>query len=198
LDGPVRIFGQAASEFVLNAQVAYADGSELTKSLILDMTIFLQEFMPPAGLRGSVSDEAVASIIRFILMVFSIEYLEIQPQEAPSSFDIPRPSRDDMEPSPRASISTEPERETIPRTPPRSPLSPNVSGENFQARILPPQEQGLPDEKANPVIQQARYYFNAIWDLGHQGTIVDQMKVEVGVELWNSYKSKARFQIPQD
>lgn len=181
LDGPVRIFGQAASEFVLNAPVAYADGSELTKSLILDMTIFLQEFLPPAGLRGSVSNEAVASVVRFILMVFSIEYLEVQSQEPSTSFDIPRPSRDDMEPTPRASISTESEREAIPRTPPRSPLSPNVSGENFQARILPPQEQGLPDEKANPVVQQARNYFDAIWDQGYQGTIVDQMKIEVGI-----------------
>ncbi|OAQ29570.1 hypothetical protein K457DRAFT_32202 [Linnemannia elongata AG-77] len=178
LDGPVRIFGQAASEFVLNAPVAYADGSELTKSLILDMTIFLQEFLPPAGLRGSVSNEAVTSVVRFILMVFSIEYLEVQSQEPSTSFDIPRPSRDDMEPTPRASISTESEREAIPRTPPRSPLSPNVSGENFQARILPPQDQGLPDEKANPVVQQARNYFDAIWDQGYQGTIVDQMKIE--------------------
>ncbi|KAG0296788.1 hypothetical protein BGZ96_008516 [Linnemannia gamsii] len=178
LDGPVRIFGQAASEFVLNAPVASAEGSELTKSLIMDMTIFLQEFLPPAGLRGSISNEAVASIIRFILMVFSIEYLEIQPQELPSSFDIQRPSRDDIELTPRASISTEPERETMSRTPPRSPMSPNVSGENFQARILPPQDQGLPDEKANPVVQHARNYFDAIWDQGYQGTIVDQMKIE--------------------
>ncbi|KAF9132432.1 hypothetical protein BGW39_000145 [Mortierella sp. 14UC] len=179
LDGPVRIFGQAASEFVLNAPVAYADGSEMTKSLILDMTIFLHEFLPPAGLRGTVSNEAMASIIRFILMVFSIEYLEIQPQQETSlSFDIPRPSREDVEATPWVSTSTEPERENMPRTPPRSPLSPNVSGENFQARIQPPQDQGLPDEKSNPVVQQARAYFEAIWDLGYQGTIVDQMRIE--------------------
>ncbi|KAF9154391.1 hypothetical protein BG015_001079 [Linnemannia schmuckeri] len=178
LDGPVRIFGQAASEFVLNAPVVHTDGSELTKSLILDLIIFLQEFLPPAGLRGSVSNEAVASIVRFTLMVFSIEYLEIQPQKPSTSFDIPRPSRDDMEPTTRASISTEPERETMPRTPPRSPLSPNVSGENFQARILPPQDQELTDEKANPVVQQTRNYFDAIWEQGYQGTIVDQMKIE--------------------
>ncbi|KAG9067454.1 hypothetical protein KI688_012237 [Linnemannia hyalina] len=178
LDGPVRIFGQVASEFVLNAPVAHADESELTKSLILDMTIFLQEFLPPAGLRGSVSNEAVASVVRFIFMVFSIEYLEIQPQEPSTSFDNPRPSRDDMEPTSRASMSTEPEREAMPRTPPRSPLSPNVSGDNFQARILPPRDQGLPGEKTNPVVQLARNYFDAIWDQGHQGTIVDQMKIE--------------------
>ncbi|KAG0277970.1 hypothetical protein BGZ95_004993 [Linnemannia exigua] len=179
LDGPVSIFGQAASEFVLNAPVAYADGSEMTKSLILDMTIFLHEFLPPAGLRGAISNDAVASIVRFTLMVFSIEYLEIQqPQEPSLSFDILRPSRDDVEATPRGSTSTEPERENMPRTPPRSPLSPNVSGENFQAKIQPPQEQGLPDEKSNPAVQQARAYLDAIWDQGYQGTIVDQMKIE--------------------
>ncbi|KAG0215733.1 hypothetical protein BGX33_000899 [Mortierella sp. NVP41] len=177
LDGPVRIFGQAASEFVLNAPVAYADGSELSKSLILDMTLFVQEFLPPAGLRGSVSNEAVASIVRFILMVFSIEYLEVQPQGQASS-DIPRPSRDDMETASRASISIETDREHMPRTPPRSPLSPNVSGENFQARALSPQDQGLPDEQEIPVVLQARTYFDAVWDQGYQGTIIDQMKVE--------------------
>ncbi|KAG0375632.1 hypothetical protein BGX24_008839, partial [Mortierella sp. AD032] len=179
LDGPVSIFGQAASEFVLNAPVAYADGSEMTKSLILDMTIFLHEFLPPAGLRGTISNEAVASIVRFTLMVFSIEYLEIQqPREPSLSFDILRPSRDDVEATPRESTSTEPERDNMPRTPPRSPLSPNVSGENFQSKIQPPQEQGLPDEKSNPAVQQARAYFDAVWDQGYQGTIVDQMKIE--------------------
>jgi hypothetical protein len=169
-----------ASEFVLNAPAAYTDASEMTKSLILDMVIFVHEFLPPTGLRGTISNEAVASLVRFILMVFSIDYLEIQPQQERSlSFDTPQPSREDIEATPRASISTEPEREVMPRTPPRSPRSPNVSGEKFQAKLQPPQDQGMPDEKSNPVVQQARAYFDAIWDIGYQGTIVDQMKIEV-------------------
>jgi len=184
LDGPVRIFGQAASEFVLNAPVVYADGSELSQSLILDMVVFLQEFLPAAGLRDVVSNEAVASVVRFTLMVFSIEYLEARPKE-PTWLDIHRSSRDDIETTPRPSASIELERDNMSRTPPRTPLSPNVSGENFQARVLsPPQEQGLPDEQENPVVQQARAYLDAIWDQGYQGTIVDQMKIEVGGAFW--------------
>ncbi|KAF9928463.1 hypothetical protein FBU30_002365 [Linnemannia zychae] len=178
LDESIRTFGQAASEFVLNAPFAYADGSEITKSLILEIIIFIQEFMPPARLRGLVSDEAVASLIRLTLIIFSIEYLDIQPQEPASSFGLSRPSRDDAEAAPRLSVSTDPDREITSRTPPRSPLSPNASGENFQAKITPPQDQGLLDEKENLVVQQARFYFDTLWDQGYQESIVDQMKSE--------------------
>ncbi|KAF9358562.1 hypothetical protein BGX26_001451 [Mortierella sp. AD094] len=178
MDGPVRTFGQAASELVLSVPVAYADSPKLTQSLILDLMTFLGEFVPPTSLGGSVSKNTVAMLVKFILSVFSMEYLEDQQQDKQSA-EIPTTPRDDQEATPRASSSTDTEQELASKTPPRSPLSPNVSGENFQARSLPPHVPNLvADEKSSPVVQHARVYFNALWDNGYQDVIIDQLKAE--------------------
>lgn len=178
MDGPIAVFGQVASEFILNAPTAYADGTELTKSLILDMTIFLEEFAPPAGLSSIVSKETVVALARFILMVFSIEYLET-PQQTPAAID-QNPAKVDDQVSPRVSVSTDADREQFPRTPPRSPLSPKVSGENFQSQSLPPRAQGpLDDEQSIPVMRHAREYFDGLWSSGYRDIVIEQLKIEV-------------------
>ncbi|KAG0004625.1 hypothetical protein BGZ79_008697 [Entomortierella chlamydospora] len=178
MDGLVRTFGQAASEFVLGVPVAYADSPKLTQSLILDLMTFLGEFVPTTCLDGSVSKITTAMLVKFILSVFSMEYLEDQQQDKLST-EFPTTPRDGQEATPRASSSADTEQELASRTPPRSPLSPNVSGENFQARSLPPHVPNLvADEKSSPVVQRARVYFNALWDNGYQDVIIDQLKAE--------------------
>ncbi|KAF9393611.1 hypothetical protein CPC16_001601 [Podila verticillata] len=180
LDGPIRALGQTASDFILNSPVALADCSEITKSLILDFTIFIDEFLPPAGLKETVSKDSLKAIVRFILTVLSVEYLEGQTKERPSADDI-RYSRDEQDVSDqRGSISAEMEREYVSRTPPRSPLSPNVSGEHFQSRSLPSHAQNLtPDEATNPTVQRARAYLNGLWESGHQNLIIEQLQTEL-------------------
>jgi hypothetical protein len=185
MDGPIAVFGQVASEFILNAPTAYADGTELTKSLILDMTVFLEEFAPPAGLSSIISKETVAALARFNLMVFSIEYLETPLQ---TSVAIDRnAAKEDNQVSPRVSVSTEADREQFPRTPPRSPLSPKVSGENFQSQSLPPRDQGpLDDGQSIPVVRHAREYFDGLWSGGYRDIVIEQLKIEVN-KLFCSY-----------
>jgi len=180
LDGPIRVLGQTASDFILNSPVALADCSEITKSLILDFTIFIDEFLPPAGLKETVSKDSLKAIVRFILTVLSVEYLESQTKER-SSADDTRLSKDEQDSSyQRGSISAEMEREYVSRTPPRSPLSPNVSGEHFQSRSLPSHSQNLtPDEATNPTVQRARAYLNELWESGHQNLITEQLQTEV-------------------
>ncbi|KAF9116859.1 hypothetical protein BGX27_009740 [Mortierella sp. AM989] len=178
MDGPVRTFGQAASELTSSLPVAYADSPDLTQSLILDLMMFLGDFVPPTSLDGFVSKDTIAMIVRFILVIFSMDYLEDQQQDKLST-DIPKNPRDDQEATPRASLSTDTEQDLASRTPPRSPLSPNVNEENFQARSLPSHvPNAVTDEKSSPVVQRARIYFNALWDSGYQDVIVDQLKAE--------------------
>ncbi|KAG0045142.1 hypothetical protein BGZ83_009603 [Gryganskiella cystojenkinii] len=180
MEGPIAVFGQVASEFILNAPTAYADGTELTKSLILDMTIFLEEFMQPAGLSSIISRETVAALARFNLLVFSIEYLETPPQESIENINEPKSAREDGEASPRVSMSTtDADREQFSRTPPRSPLSPKVSGENFQSHNFPPTAPGPSiDEQSIPVVRHAREYFDGLWSNGYQDVIIEQLKIE--------------------
>jgi hypothetical protein len=175
MDSPISVFGQVASEFILNAPTAYADGTELTKSLILDMTIFLEEFAPPAGLSGIISKETVPAIVRFILMVFSIEFLETTEQTA-----VPNNDQKDNEASPRVSMSSEADPEQLPRTPPRSPLSPKVSGENFQMQNFPDSAKDqAPHEQSIPVIRPAKDYFDGLWTSGYRDVVIEQLKIEV-------------------
>ncbi|KAF9208081.1 hypothetical protein BGZ49_009870 [Haplosporangium sp. Z 27] len=178
MNEPVKAFGQAASDIVLKMPIAYEDRPKLNQSLVLDLVVFLGEFIPPTSLGGSVSNNAIATLVKFILSVFSMEYIEDQQQDRQSN-TIPIEHRDEQTATPRASISTEIQQELISRTPPRSPLSPNVSGENFHIRSLPPHVPSLiAYEMSNPVIQRAREYFNSLWDNGYQGVIIDQLKVE--------------------
>ncbi|KAI7817236.1 hypothetical protein BC939DRAFT_335406 [Gamsiella multidivaricata] len=179
LDEAVLIFGQAASELVLSAPVAYMDGSESTRSLILDLTTILEEYLPPAGLSGFVSDYAIAMLLKFVLMIFSIEFPEDLQHERIFSENLAI-SKDIQEASPRASVSTEHEPENLSRTPPRSPLSPKVSGEYFQARSMPPHDPNRTmGERSNPLLQRARSYFDALWENGHRDIITQQLKAEV-------------------
>ncbi|KAG0253183.1 hypothetical protein BG011_006509, partial [Mortierella polycephala] len=180
MDEPIRVFGRAASDLVLSAPVAYAEGSELMKSLILDLMLFIKEFMSPSDLSGTVSKETVSTLVRYILAVFSIEYLEIQQQERVST-ENSRAPYDEQSLSRRTSIVTEVSQEYASVTPPpRSPVSPNVSGENFQARSLPPQVPNLVvDEQSYPVLYHARAYFDALWSSGYQEVIISQLKAEM-------------------
>ncbi|GJJ73116.1 hypothetical protein EMPS_05474 [Entomortierella parvispora] len=174
MDGPISVFGQVASEFILDAPTAYADGTELTKSLILDMIIFLQEFVPPAGLSGIISKETVLAVARFILVVFSIEFLE-----TPELTPVPNTDQKEDEVSPRVSISTETDQGHFPRTPPRSPLSPKVNGENFQMHNFPESAKDpAVNEQSIPVVRQARDYFDGLWTSGYRGIVTEQLKIE--------------------
>ncbi|KAF9955542.1 hypothetical protein BGZ72_003631 [Mortierella alpina] len=178
MDGPVRLLGQAASEIVLNAPVAYADGSDLSKALILDLVLFIQEFLPPAGLSGAVSGEAIAMLIKFVLTVFSAEFPE-SPQQAKVSVERPRTSKEGQEDSPRVSTSSDVDTELHPRTPPRSPMSPNASSENFQSSSLPSQPPNIAlDEQLNPVMRHARTYLDGLWQHGYQDAICEGVKSE--------------------
>ena len=179
MEGPIAAFGQVASELILNTPTAYADGTELTKSLILDMAIFLEEFVPPSGLSSIISRETVAALSRFNLLVFSIEYLEAASEESPENDQ--KPTQEDDGVSPRVSMSMDTEREQLPRTPPRSPLSPKVSGEKFQSYTFPPTVQGSSvDEKSIPVVRHAREYFDSLWSNGYRDVVIEQLKIEVG------------------
>lgn len=181
MDGPVRLFGQAASEIVLNAPVVYADGSELSKSLILDLILFLQEFLPPAGLSGAVSDEAVAMLIRFVLTIFSIEFPE-SAQQPKVSIEKSRHPKEYQDESPRISTSSEADPDLHPRTPPRSPRSPNASGENFESSSQSPQPSNIAlDEQLNPAMRHSRTYLNGLWKHGYQDAISEGLKNEVSV-----------------
>jgi len=179
MDGPVRQLGQAASEIVLNAPIAYADGSELSKSLILDLVLFLQEFLPPAGLSGAVSDEAIAMLIRFILTIFSMEFSE-STQPAKVSIERPRTSKEAQDASPRISISSDTDLDLHSRTPPRSPRSPHASNENLRSSSQPPQPPNIAaEEQLSPVLRQARTYLNSLWQHGYQKAISEGLKNEV-------------------
>ncbi|KAF9302452.1 hypothetical protein BGZ74_005326, partial [Mortierella antarctica] len=179
LDGPTRVLGQTASDFILNSPVALTDCSEITKSLILNFTILIDEFLPPAGLKETVSKDSLKAIVRFVLTVLSVEYLEGQTKEKPSGDDT-QLSRDEQDGYQRGSISAETEREYVSRTPPRSPLSPNVSGEHFQSRSLPSHSQNLsPDDATNPTVQRARTYLNGLWESGYQSLIAEQVQTEM-------------------
>ncbi|KAG0306222.1 hypothetical protein BGZ98_002776 [Dissophora globulifera] len=179
MDEPAMILGQIASEFVLSAPVEFANGSESTRLFIQDLMLFLGEFLTPAELSGSISKDSVAMLVRFVLSVFSIQYLEDQQQEKPSMMNTTALT-EDREATPRTSISTEGDREIISRTPPRTPLSPNISGEHFQARSLPPHVPNIiVDEHSNPVVQRARVYFDALWHNGYRDLIVEQLKSEM-------------------
>ncbi|KAG0019915.1 hypothetical protein BGZ82_011748, partial [Podila clonocystis] len=179
LDGPVRVLGHTASDFILNSPVVLADCSEITKSLILDFTTFIDEFLPPAGLKETVSKDSLKAIVRFVLTVLSVEYLEGQTKERRSRDEL-RLSRDEQDGEQKGSISAEMEREYVSRTPPRSPLSPNVSGEHFHSRSLPSHSQNLtPDEATNPTVQRARAYLNGLWESGHQSLITEQVQTEM-------------------
>jgi len=183
MDGPISVFGQVASEFILNSPTAYADGTELTKSLILDMTIFLQEFVPPAGLSGTITKETVPALARFILMVFSIDFLENS--EQPS---VPNNDQKDNEASPRVSMSTEADPEQLPRTPPRSPLSPKVSGENFQLQnFLDGAQDPAANEQSIPVVRHARDYFDDLWTSGYRSVVIEQLTNEVNSVVITKY-----------
>ncbi|KAG0082753.1 hypothetical protein BGZ92_011431 [Podila epicladia] len=178
LDGPTRVLGQTASDFILNSPVALTDCSEITKSLVLDFTIFIDEFLPPAGLKETVSKDSLKAIMRFVLTVFSVEYVDGQTKERPG--DDTQLSRDEQDGYQRGSMSAEIEREYVSRTPPRSPLSPNVSGEHFQSRSLPSHSQNLtPDEATNPAVQKARAYLNGLWEAGYQSLIAEQLQIEM-------------------
>ncbi|KAF9194469.1 hypothetical protein BGZ51_009549 [Haplosporangium sp. Z 767] len=179
MDEPIRVFGRAASDLVLSSPVAYAEQSELMRSLILDLMLFIKEFMSPSYLDGIVSKETVSVLVRYILAVFSVEYPEIQQQERVSTDNFRTPY-DEQSLSRRTSIATEVSQEYAPVTPPpRSPVSPNVSGENFQARSLPPQVPNMVmDEQLNPVLYHARAYFDTLWSSGYQEAIINQLKTE--------------------
>ncbi|KAF9984063.1 hypothetical protein BGZ75_004373 [Mortierella antarctica] len=178
MDGPVRLLGQAASEIVLNAPVAYADGSELSKSLILDLVLFLQEFLPPAGLPGAVSDEAIAMLIRFVLTIFSIEFPE-STQRTKVSLERPRTPKEGQDESPRVSSSSDADPDLHPRTPPRSPRSPSASGENFRSSSQPPHPPNVAvDEPLNSVMRHARTYLDGLWQHGCQNVISEGLKDE--------------------
>lgn len=140
--------------------------------------IFINEFLPPAGLKETVSKDSLKAIVRLVLTVLSVEYLEVQTKERPSGDDI-RLSRDEQDGDQRGSISAEMEREYVSRTPPRSPLSPNVSGEQFQSRSPSHSQNLTPDEATNPIVQKARAYLNGLWESGHQSLITEQVQIEV-------------------
>ncbi|ORZ15402.1 hypothetical protein BCR41DRAFT_353710 [Lobosporangium transversale] len=185
IDGPVAAFGQVASALVLGEPVSYTDGAEDTRSIILDLTLFLKEFLPPASLSGVINKDTATSLVKFILMIFSVEYPGIQQQQdrMPVEYHEAQASgisRDDQDGTPRGSLSTDGDRENVLRTPPRSPLSPDVSGETFQARTLSPHALDLlSDEQANLVLQHARAYFDDLWASGYQDAIIEQLKIEV-------------------
>ncbi|KAF9438530.1 hypothetical protein BGZ76_007061 [Entomortierella beljakovae] len=178
MDGPIKTLGNAASNLMMTIPIIYSESSELSQSIVLELMTFIGKVLPPASLNRHVSKEAIAMLVKTIFSIFSAEYLEDQQQDRPSKeFTFTR--RDDQETTPRASISTDPDQDLASRTPPRTPLSPNVSGENFQARSLPPHVPNLVvDEKSSPVVQKARAYFNDLWNNGYQEVLIYQLKDE--------------------
>ncbi|KAF9583807.1 hypothetical protein BGW38_008466 [Lunasporangiospora selenospora] len=183
MDGPVRVLGQAFSEFLLHAQVRCTDCTESVKSLLQNFLEFFEKKLPPTQLNGAYGKEAITTLIRCILLVFSIEFKEaplVKSKQGGGIHEISKDGNGHLTSAPGPMDGTA---EYTQRTPPGTPRSFGTRSDVF-AQTQPPnpsssQEQVmLQQEQGNPLLKVSRAYLMALWENGHQELIIDQLKIE--------------------